>query len=160
MIIGVAKRPEHRYAVAGGTAMPKVLDAACYSWADLAQDAPMAKLSRRRIIGQHMMISQVRLERGCHVPTHAHANEQFAMIMSGALRFGIGADGSADRHEVVVKAGEVLHLPPHVPHSADALEDTLVLDLFSPPSEKTGIDREGFMSERHVQGAGFPPARQ
>ena len=121
--------------------VPTTLNAQRYSWADLKQDVPMAKLSRKRIIGQNMMISHVRLERGCHVPTHAHENEQFAMIMSGALRFGIGAEGSPERYEVIVKAGEVMHLPSNVPHSADALEDTLVLDLFSPPSGKTGIDR-------------------
>lgn len=120
--------------------MSPTIKAKRYCWTDLAQDAPMAKLTRQRIIGQHMMISQVRLERGCHVPTHSHANEQFAMIMSGALRFGIGPEQSADRYEIVVKAGEVLHLPADVPHSADALEDTLVLDVFSPPSQKTGID--------------------
>lgn len=121
--------------------MPRTLPAQRYRWGELTEDAPMAKLARRRIIGENLMISQVRLERGCHVPTHAHENEQFAMIMSGALRFGIGADGSPERHEVVVKAGEVMHLPSNVPHSADALEDTLVLDLFSPPSATTGIDR-------------------
>ena len=101
----------------------------------------MDKLARRRIIGTQMMLSQVHLQKGCHVPTHAHSNEQFALIVSGKLRFGIGAEGTAERREVDVSAGEVMHLPSNVPHSADALEDTLVIDLFSPPSETTGIDR-------------------
>lgn len=100
----------------------------------------MALLSRKRIIGSQMMISQVNLKRGCVVPTHQHANEQFACIMSGSLKFGIGAEGDPKRRMVTVKAGEVLHLPSNVPHSAEALEDTLVLDLFSPPSATTGID--------------------
>lgn len=114
-----------------------------YRWNDLPKDTPMAKLERRRIIGKQVMLSQVFLHKGCHVPTHAHENEQFACIMSGELRFGIGAEGSADRYEVSVKAGEVLHLPANVPHSADAIVDTLVIDLFSPPSQTTGIDRPG-----------------
>ncbi len=101
----------------------------------------MPKLARKRIIGTQMMLSQVRLDRGCFVPTHAHENEQFAVIVSGALKFGIGAEGSPDRYEIIVRGGEVLHLPSNVPHSAEALEDTVVLDCFSPPSEKTGIDR-------------------
>ena len=122
--------------------MPPVRQAKHFCWSDLKHDVPMAKLARKRIIGEQMMISQVKLERGCHVPTHAHANEQFAMIMAGSLRFGIGADDSSDRYQVIVRAGEVMHLPSNVPHSADALEDTVVLDLFSPPSERTGIDRE------------------
>ena len=116
------------------------MDAKLYRWSDLPLDNPMALLDRRRIIGEQAMISQVRLQRGCDVPTHAHENEQFAMVMSGRLRFGIGGSGGAQR-EVIVSAGEVLHLPANVPHSAYAEEDTVVLDLFSPPSEKTGIDR-------------------
>ncbi len=101
----------------------------------------MERLARRRIIGEQVMLSQVTLEKGCFVPTHAHANEQIACIVSGRLRFGIGAEGSPQRCEVVVGPGEVLHLPSNVPHSAEALERTVVVDVFSPPSEKTGIDR-------------------
>lgn len=112
-----------------------------HRWTELPADRPMELLERRRIIGQQAMLSRVMLQKGCLVPTHAHANEQFACILSGALKFGIGAEGSPERREVVVRAGEVMVLPSNVPHSAEALEDTLVLDVFSPPSEKTGIDR-------------------
>lgn len=115
-------------------------DTTCYRWDDLPSDRPMPMLERRRVIGSQAMLSQVLLQAGCRVPTHAHENEQFAFVMTGRLRFGIGAEGSPDRREIVVGAGEVLHLPPNVPHSADALEDSLVLDIFSPPSERTGID--------------------
>ncbi|MCC6676050.1 MAG: cupin domain-containing protein [Phycisphaerales bacterium] len=101
----------------------------------------MALLERRRIIGEKAMLSRVLLKKGCDVPTHSHENEQFACILSGRLRFGIGAEGSPQRREVVVSAGEVLHLPSNVPHSAYAEEETLVLDIFSPPSAATGIDR-------------------
>jgi quercetin dioxygenase-like cupin family protein len=117
-------------------------DTACvHRWTDLAQDTPMPLLARRRIIGEQAMLSQVHLQKGCFVPTHQHFNEQMACVMSGALRFGLGLEGSADHREVVVNAGEVLHLPANVPHSAEALVDSVVLDVFSPPSEKTGIDR-------------------
>ena len=114
------------------------MDAKLYRWEDLPLDKPMNLLDRRRIIGDQAMISQVRLYRGCDVPMHAHENEQFAMVMSGCLRFRIGEKSP---RELVVSGGEVLHLPANVPHSAYAEEDTLVLDVFSPPSEKTGIDR-------------------
>lgn len=116
------------------------MQAKVHRWSDLAKDTPMALLERKRIIGEKAMLSQVLLKKGCDVPTHAHENEQFAFIMSGRLRFGIGAVGSAERREVVVSAGEVLHLPANVPHSAFAEEETLVLDIFSPPSQTTGID--------------------
>lgn len=112
-----------------------------FRWADLSADRPMALLERRRVIGEKAMISRVALDKGCIVPTHAHENEQFACLLSGKMRFGIGAEGSPERREMVLTGGEVLLLPGGVPHSAEALEDSVILDVFSPPSEKTGIDR-------------------
>jgi quercetin dioxygenase-like cupin family protein len=64
-------------------------------------------------------------------------------IISGRLRFGLGAEGSPERREVTLGPGEVIHLPSNVPHSADALEETVVLDVFAPPSAGTGIDAHG-----------------
>ena len=110
-------------------------------WADLMPDSPMALLERRRIVGQNAMIARVTLRKGCRVPAHRHVNEQFACVLSGRIRFGLGEEGSAEHEEVTLEGGGVLHLPPNVPHSAEALEDTVVLDVFSPPSESTGIDR-------------------
>lgn len=101
----------------------------------------MALLSRQRVVGEKVMISRVILEKGCDVPTHAHANEQMAVIVSGRLRFGLGPEGSAERREVTVTAGQVMHLPANLPHSAFAEERTEVLDIFSPPSATTGVDR-------------------
>ncbi len=121
--------------------MTQLQNAVRYRWADLPTDHPMQRLQRRRIIGQHAMLSEVLLEEGCIVPTHAHDNEQFAYVVRGRVSFGIGPEGSAERHDIVVETGEVLHLPAGVPHSAEALQETLVIDIFSPPSEKTGIDR-------------------
>ena len=113
-------------------------EAVRYRWSDLSEDRPMPHLTRRRIIGEQMMISEVLLEKGCVVPSHAHENEQFALVVRGRIRFGIGQQ----EKEMVLEGGEVLYLPANVPHSAEAIEETLVLDLFSPPSEKTGVDRE------------------
>ncbi len=117
------------------------MDAAIFRWDELPSDKPMALLERRRIVGERAMISQVRLKKGCDIPSHAHENEQFACLMSGRMRFGLGAEGAPGHREVILQAGEVLHLPAHLPHSAFAIEDCLILDIFSPPSEKTGIDR-------------------
>lgn len=101
----------------------------------------MPLIDRRRIIGEQMMISEVHLSKGFTVPTHQHVNEQFVVLLQGRCRFGIGAEGEPQRREIEVSMGQVLHLPSNVPHSCVALEDTRILDLFSPPSEKTGVDR-------------------
>jgi quercetin dioxygenase-like cupin family protein len=112
-----------------------------YRWADQPQDHPMDLLQRRRVIGRLVMLSEVMLQKGCVVPTHAHENEQFCCVLNGRIRFGLGGEGSPQRQEIEVEGGDVLHLPSGVPHSAEALEQSLVIDIFSPPSEKTGIDR-------------------
>jgi len=88
-----------------------------------------AQLSRRLVTGERVMLAQVYLKKGCIVPRHSHENEQITWILEGALRFWIGEDGA---EEIVVRAGEVLHIPSNVPHMAEALEDTLDVDVFSP----------------------------
>lgn len=101
-------------------------------WTDLEKEPVTEEISRRLVTGERMMMAHVYLDEGAVVPTHAHENEQITYILEGALRFWLGEDG--DR-EVVVRAGEVLHIPSNVPHKAEALEDTLDLDVFSPPRQ-------------------------
>lgn len=107
-------------------------------WEAMNIDRPMALIERRRLVGVQVMVSHVTLRKGCFVPSHAHLNEQIACVLSGALRFGLGPQGL--EKELVVSAGESILLPANLAHSAYAMEDTVVLDVFSPPSEKTGID--------------------
>lgn len=109
-------------------------------WEDLAVDRPMPLILRRRIIGEHLMVSQVTLERGFSVPTHQHENEQLAIVLSGKIRFTIN-EGRPDQWDRTLGGGESILLPPNCPHKAEAIETTLILDVFSPPSEKTGVDR-------------------
>jgi quercetin dioxygenase-like cupin family protein len=103
-----------------------------YRWEDMPRERVSATLERRVITGDRMMIAHVYLEKGAIVPRHSHENEQITYILEGALRFWLGEDGS---EEVVVRAGEVLHIPADLPHRAEALEDTLDVDVFSPPRQ-------------------------
>jgi quercetin dioxygenase-like cupin family protein len=89
-------------------------------------------LERRLITGDRMMLAHVYLKKGCIVPKHSHENEQLTYIVEGALKFKIGDDGA---QEIVVSAGEVLLIPSNVPHMAEALEETLDVDVFSPPRQ-------------------------
>lgn len=118
--------------------MPTIRGAHVHRWTDLDADRPMAALQRQRIIGENVMLSLVRLDKGCDVPVHAHQNEQLACVLEGRVTFRLGDDGD---DEVTIGAGEVIHLPPNVPHGCIALESTLILDVFSPTSQTTGIDR-------------------
>ncbi|HLZ93699.1 MAG TPA: cupin domain-containing protein [Candidatus Acidoferrum sp.] len=84
-------------------------------------------LQRQMVWGQEIMLARVLLKKGCIVPQHSHHNEQLTYIVEGALKFWI------DGKEIVVHAGEVLCIPSHMPHKAEAMEDTVDLDVFTPP---------------------------
>ena len=114
--------------------------ATLHRWTDLPTDTPMPLLERQRVIGEKMMISRLVLRRGFSVAIHAHENEQISCIVSGKLRFHIQDGSGGATRTVEVGAGEVLMLPSMVPHGAEAIEDCVALDLFSPPSQTTGID--------------------
>ncbi|HEY7898598.1 MAG TPA: cupin domain-containing protein [Gemmatimonadaceae bacterium] len=101
-----------------------------FRWDDMPKEIVTDTISRRIITGDDIMIAHVYLEKGAIVPQHSHHNEQVTYILEGALHFWIGDDGS---EEIVVGAGEVLHIPSNVPHRAQAIEDTLDVDVFSPP---------------------------
>jgi quercetin dioxygenase-like cupin family protein len=84
-------------------------------------------LQRQFVVGQEIMIARVLLKKGCIVPEHSHHNEQLTYILDGALKFWI------DGKEITVHAGEVLCIPANMPHKAEAMEDTVDLDVFNPP---------------------------
>ena len=103
-----------------------------YRWDDMPKEELNERFARRLITGDRMMLAHVYLKKGFVVPRHQHENEQITYILEGALRFWIGEDES---QELVVAAGEVLHIPSNVWHKAEALEDTLDVDVFSPPRQ-------------------------
>jgi len=106
--------------------------ATLYRWADLPKEQLKPDLGRRLISTERLMLAHVYLEKGCVVPQHSHENEQLTYILEGVLRFFLGEDES----EVVdVAAGDVLHIPSHLPHKAEALDTTLDVDIFCPPRQ-------------------------
>ncbi len=106
--------------------------ATLHRWESMPKERLSEKLHRRMITGDRMMITHVYLKKGCVVPRHQHHNEQITYVLEGALRFALGADGA---QQVDVCAGEVLHIPSNLPHTAEALEDTLDVDIFDPPRQ-------------------------
>jgi quercetin dioxygenase-like cupin family protein len=84
-------------------------------------------LDRQFVAGEKSMLARLRLRKGCIVPLHSHENEQITYILEGALKF------SLQGKDIVVRAGEILVIPSNVPHSAEAIEDTVDLDVFCPP---------------------------
>jgi len=97
-----------------------------HRWDEIALEKITEMISRKIVSGEREMLAQIYLKRGALVPMHMHESEQKTYILQGALRFLV------DGEEIIVREGEVLHIPSRLPHQAEALEDTLELDVFSP----------------------------
>jgi quercetin dioxygenase-like cupin family protein len=102
------------------------------SWDDVPWEPLNELLDRRLITGERIMLAHVYLKKGSVVPLHQHENEQMTYILKGALKFWLGSE---DGEEVIVRAGQVLYLPCNLPHKAEALENTLDMDVFCPPRQ-------------------------
>jgi quercetin dioxygenase-like cupin family protein len=98
-------------------------------WKDVEREKLNPLIDREMVVGNEVMLARVLMKKGAHVPLHHHHNEQVTYILEGALKFAI------DGKEIVVRAGEVLCIPPNMPHEALALEDTVDLDVFNPPRQ-------------------------
>ncbi len=118
------KRKENKPKRRPAPAKP-VLQHVVWEAVELEQVNPL--LLRHFVVGKNVMLSRLFLRKGSLVPLHSHHNEQISYVLEGSLVFWI------DRKEIVVRSGEVLLIPPHMPHKVEALEDTLSLDIFDPP---------------------------
>ena len=100
-----------------------------YNWSAIAEEKMNPLLSRRVIHTEQMTIADLWIGKGAVVPLHHHVNQQVTMVKSGALRFDMGGES------FIVRAGEVLVIPPEMPHRVEALEESLATDLFTPARE-------------------------
>src|SRR6266516_3235921 len=100
-----------------------------YNWAEIPTEKMSDRLTRQVIHAQGMTIAQLWLGKGVVVPLHSHVNEQVSIVKSGAMAFEIEGE------KIVLRAGDVLVIPPHVPHRVEVLEDSTGTDIFTPPRE-------------------------
>ena len=109
--------------------METVKPATLTRWDSMPLDHVNATFDRRLVTGEQITIAQVFLKKGGGAPRHSHVNEQFSFVTQGTLRFWLGDEETL----LDVHAGEILHLPSNLPHRAEALDDVVVIDTFSPP---------------------------
>jgi quercetin dioxygenase-like cupin family protein len=100
-----------------------------HRWADIEPEQLNSHITRQYLVGANTMLARLVLKKGARVPEHHHFHEQISHVVDGALKFFI------DGKEIVVRSGEVLCIPPHVPHAVDVLEDSVALDIFDPPRQ-------------------------
>lgn len=79
--------------------------------------------------GETTHMTQVKLGKGAVIPEHSHPHEQTGYLIYGCLRFFSGAD------ETIARTGDSWNVPGGYVHGAEALEDTLVIEVFSPVRE-------------------------
>ncbi len=118
-----------KVALANTVGKPRKAELRHVPWSSVPVEALNPLLGRHFVVGQSIMLARVLLKKGCIVPEHSHPNEQLTFIAEGALKFWI------DGREIVVNAGECLTIPPNMPHKAEAVEDTVDLDVFYPPRQ-------------------------
>jgi quercetin dioxygenase-like cupin family protein len=112
------------------------MTATLHRWDEIALEKITEMMSQKIVTGVHQMLAQTYLKQGALVPMHAHVSEQMTYVLQGALKFSVQGE------EMIVREGEVLHIPANAPHQAEALEDTFQLDVFSPPREDWLRDAE------------------
>ena len=98
-------------------------------WNDIEIERLSSLIGRQLIVGTNVMVARILLKKGARVPLHSHHNEQVSYVLEGEMKFFL------DNREVIVSAGEILCIPPDMPHEAIALEDTVDLDIFNPPRQ-------------------------
>ncbi len=79
--------------------------------------------------GERTHLTEVKLRKGAIIPEHRHPHEQTGYLVSGELRFFSGAD------DWVARPGDSWNLPGNHPHGAEALEECVVVEVFSPVRE-------------------------
>jgi quercetin dioxygenase-like cupin family protein len=118
-------------------------------WSDIPVEPLNPLIGRQFVVGTGTMLARVLLAKGAHVPLHSHVNEQITYILSGSLKFLMREGG--EPREVIVHAGEVLCIPPSVPHEAFALEDTVDLDIFNPPRQDWIDGTDAYLRDQNAK---------
>jgi len=124
-------------------------------WSDIPVEALNPYIGRQFVVGTETMLARILLRKGAHVPLHSHVNEQISYILEGALKFVVhdivdSETGAVSSREIIVRAGEVLCTPPSVPHEAFALEDTVNLDIFTPPRQDWIDGTDAYLRHQNV----------
>ncbi len=116
-----------------------------HRWDEIELEKVTEMISRKIVTGEREMLAQIYLKKGALVPMHSHESEQMTYVLQGAMKFLIGGE------EIMLREGEVLHIPSWVEHQAEALDDTFELDLFS-PIRQDWLDKTDTYFHRTVTG--------
>jgi quercetin dioxygenase-like cupin family protein len=117
-----------------------------HRWNDIDPEQLNPLVTRQYVVGTSTMLARLVLKKGAQVPQHQHFHEQISHVVEGALKFLI------EGKEVVVRAGEILCIPPNVPHGVITLEDSVALDIFNPPRQDWIDGDDAYLRSSHETG--------
>lgn len=117
-----------------------------HRWDAIEPEKMNALVTRQYLVGSNVMLARLVLKKNARVPMHQHRHEQVSHVVEGALKFVI------EGRETMVRAGEILCIPPHVPHEVVAMEDSVALDIFNPPREDWINGDDAYLREPSGQG--------
>lgn len=100
-----------------------------YKWDTVAVEQLSDNIKRRMIVGTKEMLVRWEFNKGALAARHSHPHEQIVLMVHGRLRLIVGDV------ETILERDDIVVIPPDTPHEAQALEDTVVIDIFSPPRE-------------------------
>lgn len=100
------------------------------SEAKIKTDKRDSRITRRDFVGEKLMLCHYLLKPGVYIQRHKHEHEQFSYIIKGAMEFIVGGQ------KRVLKAESVLHVPSNTDHEAATLEETEMIDIFTPIREE------------------------
>jgi quercetin dioxygenase-like cupin family protein len=80
--------------------------------------------------GEKTLLCEFRIKKGKVLPSHSHPHEQTGYLVSGHMKFIIG-DNVFD-----VEPGDSWCIPGDVEHAAEAFEDSMGVEVFSPVREE------------------------
>jgi len=79
--------------------------------------------------GEKTLMAEFKIDKGAVVPSHEHPQEQTGYLVSGSLKFLIGDE------TIIARPGDSWNFAPNEPHGAEALENSVVVEVFSPVRE-------------------------
>ncbi|MDH3708755.1 MAG: cupin domain-containing protein [Cyclobacteriaceae bacterium] len=102
------------------------------NWDAVPTEQVTDSMQRKIVAGEKLMIVKMKFKDGFHVPLHHHENEQITQVISGTIRFWLGED---KQQQMELTAGDVLVIPPNMPHEALMIGDVEAMDTWAPPRQ-------------------------
>ncbi|RLB76922.1 MAG: cupin domain-containing protein [Deltaproteobacteria bacterium] len=98
---------------------------------DAGYTSPMDGVQMKVLVhGEKTMLCEFRIKEGKSIPTHEHPHEQTGYLVKGRMKFTV------QDSEIEVKQGDSWCIPGGTPHSAEVIEDSIVIEVFSPPRDE------------------------